>query len=116
MSALLGFLIVSAAIVGSMWAGAWLLRVRARSGTRLKEQTYECGESTSGPAWVRFNARYYVVALFFVLFDVEAAFLLPWSTCVRALGPAGVWAVSGFAAVLLLGWLWGIRKGALEWQ
>ena len=66
-------------------------------------------------AWVRFHARYYVVALFFVLFDVEAALILPWGTIVREVGTAGLVAVAIFVGVLMLGWAWAIRKGALEW-
>jgi NADH-quinone oxidoreductase subunit A len=66
-------------------------------------------------AWVRFHARYYVVALFFVLFDIEAALILPWSTIVREVGAAGLVAVGTFVAVLMLGWGWAVRKGALEW-
>jgi NADH-quinone oxidoreductase subunit A len=114
-TALLGFLLVAVAIVGTLSVGAALLRVRARSGTRLKEQTYECGEAADHPTWVRFHARYYLVALFFVLFDVEAAFLLPWSTAVRTLGPTGLVAIFSFVAVLMVGWFWGLRKGALQW-
>ncbi len=97
--------------------GRRLAPARARpGGTRLKEQTYECGEATSGPAWVRFHARYYVVALFFVLFDVEAAFLIPWGGASARWGRPGCAAAFGFAAVLMLGWLWAVRKGALRWQ
>lgn len=115
--ALLAFLLVSAAIGLAMLLGGWVLGVRQKgTPSPLKRSTYECGESPSGMAWVRFHARYYVVALFFVLFDIEAAFLLPWATIVREVGPAGLVAVVSFVGVLMLGWLWAVRKGALEWQ
>jgi NADH:ubiquinone oxidoreductase subunit 3 (subunit A) len=114
--ALLAFLIVATMVVGSMLVGAQLLRVRARHQSRLKRETYECGEAPEGLAWVRFHARYYVVALFFVVFDIEAVFLFPWATAARELGPSGLWGVGTFVAVLMLGWAWAVRKGALQWQ
>lgn len=114
--ALVAFLLVAASVAGSMLAGARLLRVVAKRQSPLKRQTYECGEVPTGPTWIRFHARYYVVALFFVLFDVEAAFLLPWATRVRELGSLGLWAIFSFVVVLMLGWAWATRKGALRWQ
>src|SRR4029450_10058168 len=94
--ALLAFLVVSFLAVGSLLVGARLLRVRARVDSPLQRETYECGETPRGMAWVRFHARYYVVALFFVLFDIEAALILPWSTIARQAGGAGVGGVGGF--------------------
>ena len=66
-------------------------------------------------AWGRFHARYYVVALFFVLFDLEAALILPWGTIAREVGARGLVAVGTFVGILMLGWAWAMRKGALEW-
>lgn len=113
--ALLAFLLVSTAVAASLLLAARVLRVRARTSSRLKWETYECGETPEGAGWVRFHARYYVVALFFVLFDIEAALVLPWGVIAREVGPSGLWAVGSFVGVLMLGWVWGIRKGALEW-
>ena len=110
------FLVVAAGITGAMLVTARILRVRARKEVRLKTTTYECGEAPAGMAWVRFHARYYAIALFFVLFDIEAAFLFPWGLEARALGPGGLVAVASFVGVLMLGWLWALRKGALRWQ
>jgi NADH-quinone oxidoreductase subunit A len=114
--AVLGFLLVSAGIVASLLFAGWLLRVRARTSSPLKRRPYECGEEPAGMAWMQFHARYYLVAIFFVLFDLEAVFLFPWATASRALGPGGLVAVVGFVLVLLLGWLYGMRKDALRWQ
>ena len=114
--ALLAFILLSISLGAGLLVGGVVLRVRAKKQAALKHATYECGESPTGVAWVRFHARYYVVALFFVLFDIEAAFLLPWSTIVRELGVRGLVAVVSFVGVLMLGWLWAVRKGALEWQ
>ena len=113
--ALLGFLLVSVAVAVSLLLGASILRVRARGGSRLKRETYECGETPQAPAWVQFHARYYVVALFFVLLDIEAALVLPWGIITREMGRGGLWAVGSFVGVLMLGWVWGIRKGTLQW-
>ena len=90
--------------------------VSAKKDSPLKRLAYECGVEPVGDGWVQFNARYYLVALFFVLFDVEAVLLFPWALTVRALGAAGLVAVALFTAVLMLGWLYGIRKDALTWQ
>jgi NADH:ubiquinone oxidoreductase subunit 3 (subunit A) len=112
----LAFLLVANVLVFGLLLAARLVRVRARNDSPLRRQTYECGEEPEGSAWVRFHPRYYVVALFFVLFDVEAAFLFPWATAQKALGAGGFVAMLLFAAVLLLGWAYAVRKGALRWQ
>jgi NADH-quinone oxidoreductase subunit A len=110
------FLAMATAAVGSLLVIATLVRVRAKKQHALKHQTYECGEADTTVTWVRFHARYYVVALFFVLFDIEAAFLYPWGTVVRELGARGLVAIFSFVGVLMLGWVWASRKGALQWQ
>ncbi|MFZ5479815.1 MAG: NADH-quinone oxidoreductase subunit A [Myxococcota bacterium] len=91
-----------------------VLRVRARNAPPTRELVYECGEEPEGVAQVRFHPRYYVVALVFVLFDVEAAFLLPWALDVGS--DRAIVVMFLFVGVLLLGWLYALRKGALEWQ
>ncbi len=110
------FLAVTVALAVGLLGLGRIFRVRARDDSSLKHRTYECGEEPAGAAWMQFNARYYLVALFFVLFDVEAVFLFPWSVAVRALGPEALAAVVAFVAVLMLGWVYGLRKGALTWQ
>jgi NADH-quinone oxidoreductase subunit A len=110
------FLVVSALIGVGMLAASRALRVRARDESPLKRRTYECGEEPQGMAWMQFHARYYVVALFFVLFDVEAAFLFPWATILREQGEAALGAAVLFVVVLMLGWLYALRKEALRWQ
>ena len=78
--------------------------------------TYECGEEPDGEAWIRFHPRYYVVALLFVLFDVEAAFLLPWALNLDSLGSVALIDMGIFLVILLLGWGYALRKGAIKWQ
>ncbi len=104
-------------VVGaSMLAVARVLRVRAKNPSPLERHTYECGEEPDGPAWIRFHPRYYVIALIFVLFDVEAVFLFPWALNIREVGDLAIVDMAIFVAILMLGWLYALRKGALKWQ
>ena len=112
----LSFLVVSTLVGLGMLGAARVLRVRARHTSRLKHLTYECGEQPDGMAWMQFHARYYVVALFFVLFDVEAVFFFPWAVVLRELGAHAFVAAVTFVLVLMLGWLYALRKEALQWQ
>lgn len=112
----LAFLVVSTGIGALLLVVSKVIRVRARHHSPLKERTYECGEPPAGMAWMQFHARYYLVALFFVLFDLEAVFLFPWSVVLRDLGAGGLVAAVTFVGVLMLGWLYAIRKEALQWQ
>ena len=112
----LSFLVVSSLVGLGMVGAGRVLRVRARRQSVLKTRAYECGEQPNAVAWMQFHPRYYVVALFFVLFDLEAAFLMPWGVVQRDLGPFGLVAVVTFVGVLMLGWLYAVRKEALRWQ
>lgn len=84
-----------------------------------KGLAYECGEPPIGEAWVQYNARYYLYAMLFVIFDVEAAYLIPWAAEFRRLykvmGALPVFEMGIFLSILLLalGYAW--KKGALEW-
>ncbi len=110
------FLLLSAVVSSSMLIGGLLLRVKAKSSSEAKRDTYECGEEPDGEAWIRFHPRYYLVALVFVLFDAEAAFLLPWALNIRDVGTLAIVEMFIFLAILMLGWLYALRKGALKWQ
>lgn len=112
----IGFLLVAAVMIGGMLGLAAILRVKAKKVPPTRLLTYECGEEPDGLAWVRFHPRYYVVALLFVLFDVETAFLLPWALNVDGLGWVAIVSMFVFLGVLMLGWLYAVRKGALRWQ
>jgi NADH-quinone oxidoreductase subunit A len=92
-----------------------VLRVRARKPSPSQTATYECGEEPDGSAWMRFHPRYYLVALVFVLFDVEAAFLLPWAVGLRGMGSYALWSMALFVGILMIGWLYAVKKGALRW-
>ena len=111
------FLFLSLCLItpATMFGVAAVLAVRARTDSPGKYDTYECGEEPEGMAWIRFHPRYYLVALIFVLFDVEAAFLFPWAVSIRSVGVVAILEMLVFVGILLLGWGYALRKGALEW-
>lgn len=110
------FMIVAALIALTIAGLSMALRVRAKKPLPTTSETYECGEEPDGVAWVRFHPRYYVVALVFVLFDVETVFILPWALNVESLGAVAIGQMGLFIGILLLGWLYAIRKEAIRWQ
>ena len=93
---------------------AWTV-LRPSRYSEEKLTTYECGEDPTGNAWIQFNIRFYVFALIFVVFDVEAVFLLPWATVFRELGLLAYVEGLVFIGILVvgLGYVW--RKGDLAW-
>ncbi len=107
------FLLMSLVLLGATLVLWWLLR--PKKPNPLKLETYECGVQTVGDAWVQFRAQYYIFALIFVLFDVEAVFLFPWAVAYRQLGLYAVIEMALFLLLLLGGLLYAWRKGALEW-
>lgn len=76
---------------------------------------YECGEVPEGSAWIRFNIRFYVLALIFIIFDVEIVFLLPWAVVFRSLGAFAYVEGVIFIAILVVGLAYAWKKGDLEW-
>jgi len=80
-----------------------------------KDVAYECGEPTIGTSWVQFDLRFYVVALVFLIFDIEIALFYPWAVVYRAAGVAALWDMLFFFAVLVVGYLYLWRFGYLDW-
>jgi len=96
---------------------AWALRPSRPS--KAKTTPYECGIVPVGDAWRQFNVRFYVIALLFVLFDVEAAYLYPWAVRLRhmgALAPLALAEMLVFLAILAFGLAYAWRKGGLKWE
>lgn len=87
-----------------------------KNPTALKSTTFEAGSESSGSARQRFAVKFYVVALLFIVFDVEAVFLYPWAVKFRELGWFGYAEMAVFAATLLVGLAYVWKKGALEWE
>ena len=116
----LAILLVFAVIFPSIplvasWA-MYQLRVRPRIPNVVKEDAYECGVETEGPTWVQFNFRYYLIALVFVLFDVEVIFLFPLAVALDDVLTFGLVAGLIFIGVLALGLVYEWKKRALEWR
>ena len=114
--ATLVFLVVSGLLAAAILAAARVFGVSSKRRTKLTLSTYECGEEPEGPAWLKFHPRYYVVALVFVLFDVEAVFLFTWALVLPDLGLLAIIDMFVFIGILLLGWVFALSKGALKWQ
>jgi NADH:ubiquinone oxidoreductase subunit 3 (subunit A) len=110
---ILAFLVV---VVGFLAVNLLLWKaIRPSRHSEEKLTTYECGENPTGSAWVQFNIRFYVFALIFIIFDVEAVFLLPWAVVFRQLGPLAFVEGLVFIAILVVALAYVWRKGDLEW-
>lgn len=107
------FIALAAVFVGGGLLFSRLVAVHRPN--KLKCLSYECGEKPVGQAWVQFNVGYYLFALLFLIFDVEATFLYPWAVVFREVGVAGLIEIGIFLLVLILGLVYAWRKGALEW-
>ncbi len=81
-----------------------------------KLSAYECGFAPFGDARQRFDVRFYLVAILFIVFDLEVAFLFPWAVALREIGLFGFWSMVVFLAVLTVGFIYEWWKGALEWE
>ncbi len=90
--------------------------VSPRSYNRQKGDAYECGIPTRGRSWMQFKAGYYLFAILFLMFDVEAVFLFPWAVTVQDAGIDGLINILFFMVILILGLAYAWRKGALEWK
>lgn len=83
--------------------------------SKNKLDTYECGEEAEGSAWVQFNIRYYVIALVFIIFDVEVLFLFPWAVVYKSLGWLAFVEMAIFLVILIFGLIYVWKKGDLDW-
>jgi len=108
------FFLIALAVPAIGLALAWA--IRPKKPNPAKASTYECGMETIGDTWVQFKAQYYLYALVFVVFDVEAAFIFPWAVAYHKLGVYALVEMVIFVAILLGGLLYAWRKGALEWR
>lgn len=107
------FLIVSVGLCCAMLAGAWFLGGKARG--RYTHTPFESGAAPVGTAKLRMSAKFYLVAMFFVIFDVEALYLYAWSTAIRESGWVGFVEAAIFILVLLAGLVYLARIRALDW-
>ena len=81
-----------------------------------KNSAYECGFEAFGDARMPFDVRFYLVAILFILFDLEIAFLFPWAVSLKEIGATGFWAGIVFLGILAVGFIYEWKKGALDWE
>ena len=86
-----------------------------RSFNLQKTDPYECGVPTKGTSWMQFNVGYYLYAILYLMFDIEAIFLFPWANVVLELGFVGLYSILFFVGVLALGLAYAWKKGVLKW-
>ena len=107
------YLFVSSAFVfGSLTVGR-IIRPNRPSPEKLS--TYECGEEAIGTAWIQFNVRFYIIALIFLIFDVEIAILFPWTVIFKEAGLLALVEIMVFVGILVVGFAYVWVKGDLEW-
>jgi NADH-quinone oxidoreductase subunit A len=87
-----------------------------RRPDREKDSPYECGFEAFESARMKFDVRYYLVAILFIIFDLEIAFLFPWAVVLGDLGATGFFEMFVFLAILVVGFIYEWKKGALEWE
>lgn len=98
---------------GAILAGAVLGPHRP---DEAKNSPYECGFDPIGDARMKFDVRYYLVAILFIIFDLEIAFLFPWAVVLDTIGMFGLLAMTLFLGILVVGFIYEWKKGALEWE
>lgn len=81
-----------------------------------KNSPYECGFEAFEDARMQFDVRYYLVAILFILFDLEIAFLFPWAIALKEIGIVGFWSMMIFLGILVVGFAYEWKKGALDWE
>jgi len=111
---ILVFFCIAVAIAGLMVAGSWL--VARQKPDAEKNTPYECGFAPFDDARGRFDVRFYLVSILFIIFDLEVAFLFPWAVTLGKIGLFGFWSMMVFLGVLTVGFIYEWRKGALEWE
>ncbi len=114
------FIVVGIGFVVVTLIASCIFRPHRPAGQKL--DTYECGEVPFGPAWLQFRVGYYLYALIFLIFDVEAVFVFPWAAGLlgfsqtKALALLGVVDMTIFVAILAIGLIYAWKKGVLEWK
>jgi NADH-quinone oxidoreductase subunit A len=111
---ILVFLVIAVAIASAMISASFIAARRRPDSEKLSP--YECGFEPFEDARTRFDVRYYLVAILFIIFDLEVAFLFPWAVSLGDIGMFGFWSMIVFLGVLTVGFAYEWMKGALEWE
>ncbi len=108
------FIGVSAGIAGALLIAPFILAYKKPDPEKLS--AYECGVNAFSQERMKFDVRFYLVALLFIIFDLEVAFLFPWAVAFGEIGLFGFWSMMVFLSVLTIGFIYEWKKGALEWD
>jgi NADH-quinone oxidoreductase subunit A len=108
------FLIVATALGVVLLTVGWVLGPKRPEAEKLSP--YECGFEAFEDARMKFDVRYYLVAILFIIFDLEIAFLFPWALVFRDIGMTAIVAMAIFLAILVVGFAYEWKKGALDWE
>lgn len=108
------FMGIAAFISGALLLAPFLVAFKSPDPEKLS--AYECGFNAFDDARMKFDIRFYLVSLLFIIFDLEVAFLFPWAVAFKQVGAAGFWSMIVFLGVLTVGFVYEWKKGALEWE
>jgi NADH-quinone oxidoreductase subunit A len=108
------FIGIAFVICGALLLAPFLIAVRKPDPEKVS--AYECGFDAFDDARMKFDVRFYLVSLLFIIFDLEVAFLFPWAVAFKQIGAFGFWAMMVFLGILTIGFIYEWRKGALEWD
>ncbi len=108
------FMAIAAGLGIALMMSAFVIAIRKPDPEKLS--AYECGFDAFDDARMKFDVRFYLVSILFIIFDLEVAFLFPWAVSLGKIGVFGFWSMVVFLAVLTIGFIYEWRKGALEWD
>ena len=112
--AILIFIAIAVAFAVFAIAASYLLG--QRKPTAIKQSPYECGMTTIGPTYKKIPIKYYIIAMLFLLFDIEVVFLYPWAVVFKELRIFGFISMAVFIGILIIAYVYIWKKGALEWE
>jgi NADH-quinone oxidoreductase subunit A len=108
------FIVVALVIVMGLMAAPFMVAYKNPDAEKLS--AYECGFNAFDDARMKFDVRFYLISILFIIFDLEVSFLFPWAVAFGELGLYGFWSMMIFLAVLTVGFIYEWKKGALEWD
>lgn len=106
---------VASVLAGLFFTGASFLGGKLKK-TEEKMKPFECGSESSGGRHLKLSVKFYLTAILFVVFDIEAVFIYPWAVKFKELGWVGLGSMFGFLAVVVVALVYVVKKGALEWE
>ncbi|MFV3128002.1 NADH-quinone oxidoreductase subunit A [Niveispirillum sp. KHB5.9] len=111
---ILVFLAIATVVAGAMIAASMVVGKQKPDAEKLS--AYECGFEAFEDARSKFDVRFYLVSILFIIFDLEVAFLFPWAVALGDIGMFGFWSMMVFLGILTIGFIYEWKKGALEWE